>query len=73
MTDNGKTLEELFADEIVTKAIVHDVELPYGAGLMALITLDNGFDHTKPSTFGPAGLTSLGEALDAVAARGDLA
>ncbi|MFF4413928.1 3-hydroxyacyl-CoA dehydrogenase NAD-binding domain-containing protein [Streptosporangium sp. NPDC001559] len=73
MTGNGKNLEELFPDEVVTKAIVHDVELPYGAGLMALITLDNGFDHTKPSTFGPAGLASLDEALDAVAARNDLA
>ncbi|MFF0578987.1 3-hydroxyacyl-CoA dehydrogenase NAD-binding domain-containing protein [Streptosporangium saharense] len=73
MTENGKNLETLFPDEVVTKAIVHDVELPHGAGLMALITLDNGFDHTKPSTFGPAGLASLGEALDAVAARNDLA
>ena len=25
----------------------------------ALITLDNGFDHTKPNTFGPGGLASL--------------
>ncbi|OUC92743.1 3-hydroxyacyl-CoA dehydrogenase NAD-binding domain-containing protein [Streptosporangium minutum] len=69
MTD----IKELFADEVVTKAIVRDVELPYGAGTMALITLDNGFDHTKPSTFGPGGLTSLDEALDSVAGRGDLA
>ncbi|MFF5109443.1 3-hydroxyacyl-CoA dehydrogenase NAD-binding domain-containing protein [Streptosporangium sp. NPDC000509] len=77
MTDNKTNSEtditRLFADEVVTRAAVRDVELPYGAGTMALITLDNGFDHTKPSTFGPAGLTSLGEALDAVAARGDLA
>ena len=36
---------------------------------MALITLDNGRDHTRPNTFGPAGLLSLREALDAVAAR----
>ncbi|MDP9866660.1 MULTISPECIES: 3-hydroxyacyl-CoA dehydrogenase NAD-binding domain-containing protein [Streptosporangium] len=69
MTD----IKELFADEVVTKAIVRDVELPYGAGTMALITLDNGFDHTKPSTFGPGGLTSLNEALDSIAGRGDLA
>ncbi|MFI6512425.1 3-hydroxyacyl-CoA dehydrogenase NAD-binding domain-containing protein [Streptosporangium sp. NPDC050855] len=69
MTD----IKDLFADEVVTRATVRDVELPHGAGTMALITLDNGFDHTKPSTFGPAGLTSLGEALDAVAGRGDLA
>lgn len=69
MTD----IRELFADEIVTRAVVRDMELPYGAGTMALITLDNGFDHTRPSTFGPAGLTSLNEALDTVADRGDLA
>ncbi|MEV0755685.1 3-hydroxyacyl-CoA dehydrogenase NAD-binding domain-containing protein [Streptosporangium sp. NPDC050280] len=73
MTDSKTDITELFADEVVTRAAVRDVELPYGAGTMALITLDNGFDHTKPSTFGPAGLTSLGEALDAVAGRGDLA
>ena len=30
----------------------------------ALITLDNGFDHTKPNTFGPAGLASLDAAID---------
>ncbi|WP_214320190.1 3-hydroxyacyl-CoA dehydrogenase NAD-binding domain-containing protein [Nonomuraea sediminis] len=59
-------------EELVTKAIVRDVELPYGGGTMALITLDNGFDHTKPNTFGPGGLTSLGQALDAIAARTDL-
>ena len=35
---------------------VRDVDLPGGAGTAALITLDNGFDHTKPNTFGPAGL-----------------
>ena len=29
---------------------------PGGAGTAALITLDNGLDHTKPNTFGPAGL-----------------
>jgi 3-hydroxyacyl-CoA dehydrogenase/enoyl-CoA hydratase/carnithine racemase len=66
-------INELFADEVVTKALVRDVELPYGAGTMALITLDNGFDHTKPNTFGPGGLSSLDEALDAVSGRSDLA
>ncbi|MEU4830806.1 3-hydroxyacyl-CoA dehydrogenase NAD-binding domain-containing protein [Streptosporangium sp. NPDC023615] len=66
-------IKDLFTDEVVTRATVRDVELPHGAGTMALITLDNGFDHTRPSTFGPAGLASLGEALDAVAGRGDLA
>jgi 3-hydroxyacyl-CoA dehydrogenase/enoyl-CoA hydratase/carnithine racemase len=69
MTD----MTDLFEDEIVTKAHVRDVTLPHGAGTLALITLDNGFDHTKPSTFGPGGLTALGEALDSIAARDDLA
>ncbi|WP_169980236.1 3-hydroxyacyl-CoA dehydrogenase NAD-binding domain-containing protein [Microbispora sp. H10836] len=66
-------LEGKNADEVVTKALVRDVELPYGAGTMALITLDNGLDHTKPNTFGPHGLLALNEALDAIAARSDLA
>ena len=59
----------LFPEEVVTRALVRDVELPDGAGTMALITLDNGHDHTRPSTFGPAGLISLRDALDSVARR----
>ena len=55
--------------EVVTRAIVRDVDLGAGVGLLALITLDNGHDHTKPNTFGPQGLLSLNAALDAVAAR----
>jgi 3-hydroxyacyl-CoA dehydrogenase/enoyl-CoA hydratase/carnithine racemase len=62
-----------FPDEVVTHAHVRDVDLPGGAGTLALITLDNGFDHTKPNTFGPAGLLELNDALDQVAARTDLA
>jgi 3-hydroxyacyl-CoA dehydrogenase/enoyl-CoA hydratase/carnithine racemase len=63
----------VFPDEVVTRALVRDVQLPYGAGTMALITLDNGHDHTRPETFGPGGLLALQTALDAVAARDDLA
>ncbi|WP_067183461.1 3-hydroxyacyl-CoA dehydrogenase NAD-binding domain-containing protein [Microtetraspora niveoalba] len=59
--------------EVVTRALVRDVDLPYGAGTMALITLDNGLDHTKPNTFGPQGLLALNDALDTIEARGDLA
>jgi 3-hydroxyacyl-CoA dehydrogenase/enoyl-CoA hydratase/carnithine racemase len=64
-----------FPGEVVTRAIARDVDLG-AAGLLALITLDNGLDHTRPSTFGPAGLLSLNAALDAVAdrvARGEIA
>ncbi|WP_248962955.1 3-hydroxyacyl-CoA dehydrogenase NAD-binding domain-containing protein [Sphaerisporangium perillae] len=63
----------IFDDEVVTGALVRDVRLPGGAGTMALITLDNGFDHTKPNTFGPRGLAELDKALDAVCDRTDLA
>ncbi|RKS68884.1 3-hydroxyacyl-CoA dehydrogenase [Actinomadura pelletieri DSM 43383] len=67
------SLGELVADEVVTHAHVRDVTLPYGAGTLALITLDNGHDHTKPNTFGPGGLTELNAALDSVAGRDDIA
>ena len=70
---DASLLTSLFPEEVVTRALVRDVELPDGAGTMALITLDNGRDHTRPSTFGPAGLLALGDALDAVAARTDIA
>jgi 3-hydroxyacyl-CoA dehydrogenase/enoyl-CoA hydratase/carnithine racemase len=59
----------LYPAEVVTKALVRDVQLPYGAGTMALITLDNGHDHTRPNTFGPASLLELRHALQEVAAR----
>ncbi len=55
---------QIFPKEVVTKALARDVDLPDGAGTMALITLDNGWDHTKPNTFGPASLQGLNEALD---------
>ena len=53
-----------YPDEIVTKAFVRFVELPLGAGKAGLITLDNGHDHTKPSTLGPVSLVELDRALD---------
>ena len=66
---SGVLTQDAFPGEVVTRAIVRDVDLGAGAGLLALITLDNGHDHTKPSTFGPQGLLSLNAALGAVAAR----
>jgi 3-hydroxyacyl-CoA dehydrogenase/enoyl-CoA hydratase/carnithine racemase len=65
---SGALTEDAFPGEVVTRAIVRDVDLG-AVGTLALITLDNGHDHTKPSTFGPQGLLSLSAALDAVAAR----
>ncbi|MEV0152418.1 3-hydroxyacyl-CoA dehydrogenase NAD-binding domain-containing protein [Micromonospora sp. NPDC050686] len=55
-------------NEVVTKALLRQVDVPGLDRPAALITLDNGFDHTKPNTFGPAGLTSLDEAITAALA-----
>ena len=63
----------LYPAEVVTKALVRDVQLPYGAGTMALITLDNGHDYTRPNTFGPVSLIALRHALQEVAVRNDIA
>ncbi len=61
--------ESLLGDEVVTHAKLQFIDLPSGAGRAGLITLDNGFDHTKPNTFGPLGLISLNNALDAAEAE----
>ena len=61
-----------FPDEVVTSAPVQYVDLPDGAGIAALITLDNGFDHTKPTTFGPTSLANIGAAIDEALGRDDV-
>lgn len=73
MTSTAETTLPAFPDEVVTETKVHIVELPFGAGKAALLTLDNGRDHKRPNTFGPASLASLEAVLDALAARDDLA
>ncbi len=54
--------------EVITHSVVRDIRLPSGSTL-ALVTLDNGRDHTRPNTLGPATLTELGEALAQLKAR----
>jgi len=58
-------LPEGAPEEVVTNALVRDVDLtPFGfAGSLALITLDNGLDHTRPNTFGPQSLKALDAAI----------
>jgi len=63
----------LAPEEVVTEALSRDVILPYGAGTLVLITLDNGADHTRPNTLGPISLARLNAALDAARARNDVA
>ncbi|MEU4554185.1 3-hydroxyacyl-CoA dehydrogenase NAD-binding domain-containing protein [Micromonospora violae] len=55
-------------NEVVTRALLRAVNVPGLDRPAALITLDNGLDHTKPNTFGPGGLASLDEAITAALA-----
>jgi 3-hydroxyacyl-CoA dehydrogenase/enoyl-CoA hydratase/carnithine racemase len=52
-----------YPNEVVTKALVRLARVPGLDKPAAIITLDNGFDHTKPNSFGPGGLASLDEAI----------
>lgn len=68
-------LEALTADEVVTEAYARDIALPDG-GVLVLVTLDNGRDHTRPNTLGPRSLLALETVLLAQrerAARGEIA
>ena len=55
-------------DEVVTHSYVRDIPLPSGKTL-ALITLDNDRDHTRPNTLGPITLLELSDVLDTLAER----
>jgi 3-hydroxyacyl-CoA dehydrogenase/enoyl-CoA hydratase/carnithine racemase len=61
-------IEALTEGEVVTASTVRDVRLPSGR-MLALITLDNGRDHTRPNTLGPATMLQLGATLDTLRAR----
>lgn len=56
-------LTALATDEVVTHSFVRDVPLS-GGKILALITLDNGRDHTRPNTLGPQTLLELAAVLD---------
>jgi 3-hydroxyacyl-CoA dehydrogenase/enoyl-CoA hydratase/carnithine racemase len=61
-------LVALDPDEVITHSFVRDITLPSGKRL-ALITLDNGRDYTRPNTLGPATLLELAGVLDALKVR----
>jgi 3-hydroxyacyl-CoA dehydrogenase/enoyl-CoA hydratase/carnithine racemase len=69
------TLPEGAPEEVVTNALVRDVDLaPFGHnGNLALITLDNGLDHTRPNTFGPQSLAALDAAISDAIGRSPVA
>jgi 3-hydroxyacyl-CoA dehydrogenase/enoyl-CoA hydratase/carnithine racemase len=65
------SLPEGAPEEVVTNAVVRDVDLaPFGhKGSLALITIDNGLDHTRPNTLGPASLASIDAAITEAISR----
>ncbi|SDH26362.1 3-hydroxyacyl-CoA dehydrogenase NAD-binding domain-containing protein [Microbacterium pygmaeum] len=65
--DFSPILAETFG-EVVTHSPVRDVRLASGK-VLALVTLDNGRDHTRPNTLGPATLQELNTTLDTLKAR----
>jgi 3-hydroxyacyl-CoA dehydrogenase/enoyl-CoA hydratase/carnithine racemase len=68
VADQFSRLAGLSEDEVVTHSFVRDIPLPSG-GVLALITLDNGKDHTRPNTLGPKTLLEFGGVLDEQRAR----
>ncbi|MBD8102933.1 3-hydroxyacyl-CoA dehydrogenase NAD-binding domain-containing protein [Plantibacter sp. CFBP 8775] len=50
-------------DEVVTRSFVKDITTASGRTI-ALITLDNGRDHTRPNTLGPVTLLELDGVLE---------
>ncbi|KRC62933.1 3-hydroxyacyl-CoA dehydrogenase [Agromyces sp. Root81] len=72
MTDYTKidfdSLAALSDDEVVTHSFVRDVPISDGKTL-ALVTLDNGRDHTRPNTLGPVSLLEYAKTLDELKAR----
>ena len=61
-------LASLDPDEVVTHSFVRDIPIADGK-VLALITLDNGKDHTRPNTLGPQTLLEFAATLDALTAR----
>ena len=71
MTTNTVEMPEGAPEEVVTNALVRDIDLgAFGhKGNLALITLDNGLDHTRPNTFGPQSLMALDGAITEALSR----
>jgi 3-hydroxyacyl-CoA dehydrogenase/enoyl-CoA hydratase/carnithine racemase len=63
-------LRAMSGDEVVTHSFVRDIRIS-GGKTLALITLDNGRDHTRPNTLGPLTMLEFAAALDAQKARAE--
>ncbi|MET1043347.1 MAG: 3-hydroxyacyl-CoA dehydrogenase NAD-binding domain-containing protein [Microbacteriaceae bacterium] len=68
-------LRVLSDEEVITHSYVRDVPLS-GGKTLALVTLDNGRDHTRPNTLGPETMLEFASTLDTLAdraSRGEIA
>ena len=73
-TIDFSSLITLSADEVVTHSFVRDIPLS-GGKTLALVTLDNGRDHTRPNTLGPVSLLEFAKMMDDLkdrAAQGEI-
>jgi len=62
-TDSTSTRGEVVTHALTRLLQVPSAGAPGGSITVALITLDNGRDHTRPNSFGPLGLASLDAAI----------
>jgi len=73
--DSFAALASLDPDEVITRSFVRDIPLS-GGKVLALITLDNGKDHTRPNTLGPKTMLEFAGVLDELkqrAGKGEIA
>ena len=66
-----QNFDELLAlsdDEVITHSYVQDIAIS-GGRTLALVTLDNGRDHTRPNTLGPATMKEYAQTLAALKER----
>ncbi len=66
-----KNFDELLAmdpDEVITHSLVSDIPLS-GGRTLALVTLDNGRDHTRPNTLGTRTMMEYADTLSALKER----
>ncbi|CAN5325476.1 3-hydroxyacyl-CoA dehydrogenase NAD-binding domain-containing protein [soil metagenome] len=66
--DSFAKLASLDPDEVVTRSFVRDIPIS-GGKVLALVTLDNGKDHTRPNTLGPKTMLEFAGVLDELTAR----
>ena len=61
--DTFTKISSLDPDEVITRSLIRDIPIS-GGRVLALITLDNGKDHTRPNTLGPRTLLEFARVVD---------